>query len=84
MRTVLVIVALVLILGLIGWITFGTGDRPSMRLETDRVRHDTHEAVERGKDAIDGARGSLREELRDEEREEVPRKRQEFAPDDRP
>lgn len=71
MKAILVIVAIVLILAVIGWISFGTnGDRASMTIESDRIRHDTREAAERGREAVNKARRSLREEAREERREE--------------
>jgi hypothetical protein len=68
MKALLVIVAIVAVLALIGWITFGTGDdRASLSIETDKIRQDTREAVEEGGEFIEGARQEIREELRDDE-----------------
>lgn len=55
MRALLVIAVIVLILGLIGWLQFGSPDGdPTIRIDTDRIKHDTSEIVEKTKDVVDG------------------------------
>ncbi len=52
MRAILVIVVIVLLLAAAGWITFSGGsDRPSVTVETDKIKQD----IEVGKEALTGA-----------------------------
>jgi hypothetical protein len=60
-RALLLIAAIILLMALVGWITFGTGPgRSSINLETERIRQDTREALETGADAIHNAEESVR------------------------
>ncbi|TWU02012.1 hypothetical protein [Neorhodopirellula pilleata] len=53
MRAVVVILVILLILGLVGWIQFGSpnGD-PGIRIDTEKVEQDTSEMVEQSKRVI--------------------------------
>lgn len=56
MRTIIVLAAAVLILALVGWVTFSFGPgRSSINLETDKVKQDTHDAMESGTELLDDA-----------------------------
>jgi hypothetical protein len=49
MRALILLVAIVLILALVGWITFSKGpDRASVNIESDRIRHDTKQVLDSG------------------------------------
>ena len=49
MRALLLLILVVLVLSLIGWISFSKGpDRASINVETDQIRSDTDRAVESG------------------------------------
>ncbi len=53
MRALIVIVALILILALVGWITFSKGpDRASIDLETGKIRQDTQHAMQSGAELL--------------------------------
>ena len=53
MRAVIVILVLLLILGIVGWVQFGweEGD-PTLRLDTDKIKHDTSTMVEETNDLV--------------------------------
>ncbi len=54
MRALIAIVIVVFLLGIVGWVQFGsTGGDPSIRVDTGKIQHDTAEIVERTKDAVD-------------------------------
>ena len=54
MRALIVIVLLAVVLGLVGWVTYSTPDGdPTIRVNTEKVKQDTSEIVERSKRAID-------------------------------
>ena len=47
MRAVLVLIAIVLILSLVGWISFHRSpDGPSVTIESEKIRHDTKDVVQ--------------------------------------
>ena len=49
MRALILLAAIVLILALVGWITFSKGPgRSSINIESDRIRQDTKEVMESG------------------------------------
>ena len=49
MRGILLLAAVVLVLALVGWISFSKGpDRASINLESDRIRQDTKQVMESG------------------------------------
>jgi hypothetical protein len=49
MRAVLVLIAIVLILSLVGWISFHRApDGPSVKIETEHIRKDTKDVVQSG------------------------------------
>jgi hypothetical protein len=55
MRAVIVIVVIVLVLGLVGWLKFSSPDGdPILRVDTDKIKQDTSELVEKAKDVVDG------------------------------
>ena len=75
MRAFILLAAIVLILALIGWITFGVGPgRSSINLETEKIRQDTQEVLESGADAMRQAEDAVADEVsvepRDERREQ--------------
>jgi len=52
MKVVLLVLAAVAAMALLGWITFSnSGDRPSVTVQTDVIRRDTHDATEATKRA---------------------------------
>jgi hypothetical protein len=53
MRAVILLAAIVLILALVGWISFSKGpDRASINIESDRIRQDTKQVMESGAEAL--------------------------------
>lgn len=56
MRALIVIAVLVALLVWAGWLQFSSpnGD-PTLRVDTDKVRHDTSNMVEKSKEAVDSA-----------------------------
>jgi hypothetical protein len=53
MRVLILLAALVLILALVGWLTFSRDDgRTSVNLETQEIRQDTKELLESGSQAL--------------------------------
>ena len=56
MRGLLIVIALILILILVGWITVSfTGERASITLEKEKIKQDTHEITESARDFSDKA-----------------------------
>ena len=61
MRALILIAAIILLMALVGWVTFGTGPgRSSINLETEQIRQDTREALESGANAIHKAEEAVR------------------------
>lgn len=57
MRTLVIAVLLVLVLVLVGWISFQyTGNRASVTLETDRIERDTERMLDEGREAVNDVR----------------------------
>lgn len=55
MRAILVIAVILLILGLVGWLRIGSSDGdPTIRVDTEKVKQDTSEIVEKTKQLVDG------------------------------
>jgi hypothetical protein len=53
MKAILVLLALVLVLVVAGWLTFGRTDgKPAVILETGQIQQDTEEATEKGKELL--------------------------------
>jgi hypothetical protein len=53
MRTILILALAVLLLALVGWVSFHIGsDRSSINLETGEIKRDTQEAVESGSELL--------------------------------
>jgi len=49
MRALILLVAIVLVLALVGWISFSKGpDRASVNIESERIRQDTKQVMESG------------------------------------
>lgn len=49
MRAIILLAAIVLVLALVGWISFSKGpDRTSINIESDRIRQDTKQVMESG------------------------------------
>jgi hypothetical protein len=64
MKAFLVLLALVLVLVVAGWLTFGRTDgKPAVILETGQIQQDTEEATEKGKELLHDATQKV-EELR--------------------
>lgn len=56
MRALIAIVLLMLVLGLIGWLRFSSPDgNPTIQVDTEKVKQDTAEIVEKSKQAVDTA-----------------------------
>jgi len=56
MRALILLAAIVLILALVGWLTFNRDDgRASINLETQEIRQDTKELLESGSQALERA-----------------------------
>lgn len=55
MRVLLGLIAVVLLLAVCGWITFGwNGDRASVNVETEKIEEDTRHIVKEGRDLVEG------------------------------
>jgi hypothetical protein len=53
MRALILLAAIVLILALVGWISFSKGpDRASINIESDRIRQDTKQVMESGAEIL--------------------------------
>jgi hypothetical protein len=53
MRALILIAAIVLVLALVGWVTFSRDDgRTSINLETQEIRQDTKQMLETGSEAL--------------------------------
>jgi hypothetical protein len=53
MRALILLAAIVLILALVGWISFSKGpDRASINIESDRIRQDTKQVLESSAKAL--------------------------------
>lgn len=60
MRAVLYLVLIVLVLALVGWITFNRDpNRPGVNLETQKMKDDTKRAMETGSDLFKKAEKSM-------------------------
>jgi hypothetical protein len=54
MRAVIVIVVIVLVLGLVGWLQFSSPNGgPTIRVDTDKIKQDTSQIVEKAKDVVE-------------------------------
>jgi hypothetical protein len=60
MRTIIALAIVLLVLALVGWITFSQGDgRSSINVETERIREDTQDALESGSNLLQDAERQL-------------------------
>lgn len=60
MRAILILVGVVIVLALIGWVTFSTSpDRATMNVETETIKQDTSEMVDAGERLVESAEDSL-------------------------
>jgi hypothetical protein len=60
-RALILIAIIILLMALVGWVTFGTSPgRSSINLETDQIRQDTREALETGANALHQAEDAVR------------------------
>jgi hypothetical protein len=67
MKAFLILLALVLVLVVAGWLTFGRSDgKPAVILETEQIQQDTEEATEKGKELLHEATQKV-EELRNDD-----------------
>jgi hypothetical protein len=68
MRTLIILAAIVVVLALVGWVSFGHGpNRSSINIETDEIRRDADEALERTEEAIEAGKREFSDVLRDQE-----------------
>jgi hypothetical protein len=68
MRALILLAAVLLILALVGWLTFSRDDgRTSINLETQEIRQDTKELLESGSQALQRAGEATEPEARSEE-----------------
>ena len=60
MRTLIVVAAAVVLLALVGWVTFSSGPgRSSINLETDEIKQDAQGAMESGAKLLDEAEQAI-------------------------
>jgi hypothetical protein len=60
-RALILIAAIILLMALVGWVTFGTSPgRSSINVETDQIREDTREALESGANVLHKAEEQVR------------------------
>jgi hypothetical protein len=53
MRALLILAAIVLVLALVGWITFSKGpDHASINIESERIRQDTKQVMQSGAEML--------------------------------
>ena len=63
MRALILLAAIVLILAIVGWISFSHGpDRASINLESGKIREDTREVMETGAKALHKAGDKVEQE----------------------
>ncbi len=68
MRGIIILVLLVLVMGLAGWITFGSNPgQTTINIETDKIQRDTETAVENTEKMIDSGARVLSGKTADEE-----------------
>jgi hypothetical protein len=68
MRVLLFVAAIVLLLALVGWVSFTYGPgRSSINLETQEIREDTKELLQSGSEALQDAERSMESRERAEE-----------------
>lgn len=73
MRALIILAAVVLLMALIGWVTFSRGPgESSINLETDQIKSDTQEAMESGAKMLDEAEDAITRPEADEETSEPP------------
>jgi hypothetical protein len=66
MRLLLILAAVVLLLAVVGWISFSSEPgRSSINLETNDIREDTGEIMESGSELLRDAEAEIREEPED-------------------
>ncbi|WP_182868177.1 hypothetical protein [Stieleria mannarensis] len=67
MRAVIGIVVLLLVLAWVGWVQFSSPDGdPTLRVDSDKVRQDTAEIVEKSKHVVERAAEEIDENLESE------------------
>jgi hypothetical protein len=63
MRTLIILAAVVILLALVGWLTFNNEPgRASINLETDEIREDTGEVMRSGSELLRDAEEEIKEE----------------------
>jgi hypothetical protein len=63
MRALIILLAVVLLLALVGWISFSKGpDRSSVNIETNQIRTDTKKAMQSGAELLHKAGDELKQE----------------------
>jgi hypothetical protein len=62
-RGLILISAVILLLAIVGWVSFSSGPgRSSINLETDEIRHDTQEVLQTGSEALRDAEQAVASE----------------------
>ena len=61
MRVLIILAAILVLFALVGWITFGNdAGRSSINLETEEIRKDTSEMMNKGSELLEDAEGENR------------------------
>lgn len=67
MKALIGLVLVVVLLAVVGWITFSpTDDRTSINIETEKIQRDTQEIVDNGRELIQGAEREMDEAVDDD------------------
>lgn len=81
MRGILLLAVLVLIMILVGWVTFSSNtDRTTINIETQKIESDTQDAIQRGRELIKEAEQGVDEAA--ENLETPPQEKSEEAVDE--
>lgn len=60
MRALIILAAVVLLLALVGWITFSNGpDRSSINIETQEIKQNTRDVMEKSSELLKDAEGAI-------------------------
>jgi hypothetical protein len=60
MRTLIIVIAVVVVLVLVGWVSFSHGpNRSSINVETNKIEKDAQSMVESGSQMLDNAKQSV-------------------------
>jgi len=63
MRALLIVIALVVVAVLVGWITVRVNGnhQATVTVETEKIKEDTHQVIDKGSEVLDEAGQSLKE-----------------------